>query len=368
MIYFDNAATSYPKPPVVIKKVNEAMRCAGNPGRGLHGPAVWASQEVYKTRTKLSTLFNIDDPMRIAFLHNATAALNNAVNLCKAKILTTSMEHNSVLRPLYKRGYYDIIKAEPNGDVLPEKVISKISDTTGAVIMTHASNVTGNIYDIGTVGRFCRKKGIIFIVDASQTAGIVPIDVESMCIDVLCFTGHKSLFGVQGTGGIYVSPELNDRISPLICGGTGTDSLLLKHPTEMPEAFEAGTVNVHGISALGAGVDYITSFKEGEIFSHEQVLKKKIIDELSANNRVTIYGGAPEKSVGIVSFNLKGYESQEIADILAEKEICVRGGFHCAPLAHRTIGTYNTGTVRISLGISNTYDEVIKVCKVINNL
>jgi selenocysteine lyase/cysteine desulfurase len=196
----------------------------------------------------------------------------------------------------------------------------------------------------------------------------VPIDVETMCIDVLCFTGHKSLFGIQGTGGVYISDTVQDKISPIIWGGTGTDSFLSKQPTDMPEAYEAGTVNVHGISALGAGADYIMSFADGEILRHEQKLKKKIIDELSLNEKIVLYGGRTDESVGIVSFTVKGYDSQKVADVLAEKGICVRGGFHCAPLAHKTLGTYNTGTVRMSFGIMNTEDEAIKVCKVINNL
>lgn len=368
MIYFDNAATSFPKPPGVLEKSEEAFMNAGNPGRSLHPPAVWSSETVYNTRKKLAKYFNIKDPLNVAFTQNATVALNYAINICKGKIITTSMEHNSVLRPIYKRGYYDIIQADKNANLSPEKLISKISGTTGAVVMTNASNVTGNIYDIGAIGRFCRKKGIIFIVDASQTAGVYPIDVEDMCIDVLCFTGHKGLFGPQGTGGICVSDRIKDQIFPLITGGTGTKSLMLEHPTEYPEVFEAGTLNVHGIAALGAGVDFVSTYDKEEILKHEQFLKKKFIEELYENKKILFYGRNDENSVGIVSFNIIGYDSAEVSDILAENDICVRGGFHCAPLAHKTIGTYKSGTVRASFGIMNTEEEVIEACKVINSL
>lgn len=366
MIYFDNAATSYPKPDAVENAVLDAVRHAGNPGRGLHGPSRWSTEKLLDVRKKAAALFHIRDPLQISFAHNATHALNNAIHMCPGKILTTSMEHNSVLRPCYKKGYYDIVYADSKGNLTPEQIIGAVTGTTGAIVMTHASNVVGTVYDIGRVGAYCRENGILLVVDASQTAGACEIDVEKMKIDILCFTGHKGLFGLQGTGGIYVSPAL--RAMPLMLGGTGVRSLDPRHPEDMPECFEAGTVNTHGIASLGAGIDFVRSVGTEKIAAHERSLKRALYRRLVRIPRVTVYGDPEAESVGILSFNLEGKDSLELSNLLAGQGICVRGGYHCAPLAHKTIGTYESGALRVSFNIFNTVAEVEQFADVLESV
>ncbi|MBQ8827976.1 MAG: aminotransferase class V-fold PLP-dependent enzyme [Clostridia bacterium] len=356
MIYFDNAATSFPKPVCVKKAVEEAILNAGNPGRGVHSAAVWSAKAISHARETVARLFNIDDISRIAFTLNATHALNIAVNFCKGEILTTSMEHNSVLRPCHARGFYRVIKADYMGRMNSSDIIRSISELTGAVIMTHASNVTGNIYDIEKVGSECKRRGILFIVDASQTAGVVPIDVKKMNIDVLCFAGHKGLYGLQGTGGIYVAPHVPTR--PYMCGGTGNRSFDLVQPDEMPECFEAGTVNTHGVASLGAGAEYVMSVGVANILAHEQTLRKYFIEKACRIERIKIYGDLSGKAVGVVSIGHADFDPYEIGSFLASKDICVRAGIHCAPLAHRSIGSGEKGTVRFSFGYNNSKNEI----------
>jgi len=356
VIYLDNAATSFPKPLSVRKAIDEAVLRAGNPGRGSHSAAIWSATEIYRTRELLAGLFNIDDPLRIAFTLNATHALNIAVNLCKGEIITTSMEHNSVLRPCHQRGFYRVIYADELGALEPQKIIRAMSSVTGAVIMTHASNVTGNIYNIAAVGAECRKRGILFIVDASQSAGVIPIDVKTMNIDVLCFAGHKGLYGIQGTGGIYVAP--NVPIRPYMSGGTGNRSFELRQPDEMPECFEAGTVNTHGIVSLGAGVRYVMNIGVDEIFHRETLLRDYFIEKVKGFENIVLYGNGNDSHVGVVSLNVKGFDGGEVASYLASRGICVRSGIHCAPLAHNTIGSGENGTVRFSFGYNNTKKEI----------
>ena len=366
MIYFDNAATGWPKPPMVSVAVSEALQKAGNPGRGAHVSAAWAAQKVYSVREKLSEMFHIDDPLQIAFALNATHALNIAVNLCRGEIVTTSMDHNSVLRPVISRGYFNIVKADRQGHIDALDVIRHISDLTGAVIMTHGSNVTGEVYDIEAVGAACRTRGILFIVDCAQTAGVIPIDVNSMCIDVLCFSGHKGLLGPQGTGGIYIRKGIP--IRPFMLGGTGSKSFQLTQPTEMPDCFESGTVNAHGIAGLGAGIDYINKVGIDNIHSKETNLRQYFIGKMQEIPGVKVYGSENVNTTGTVSINIKEGDSSNIASILAENNICVRGGFHCAPLAHKSLGTDKNGTVRFSFGYENTRDEIDNTADIIRQI
>ena len=376
MIYFDNAATGWPKPAGSSVAVCEALEKAGNPGRGAHAGAAWAAQKVYSVREKLAHLFHIDDPLQIAFTMNATHALNLAVNLCRGEIVTTSMDHNSVLRPVVSRGYFNIVKADDSGHIEASEVIRHITPMTGAVVMTHSSNVTGEIYDIETVGAACRKRGILFIVDCAQTAGVVPIDVCKMNIDVLCFPGHKGLLGPQGTGGIYIRKGIP--LKPLMQGGTGSRSFQLTQPLDMPECFEAGTVNVHGIAGLGAGIDYINSIGIPNIYQKETELRRYFTNQMSKiveqgdspHGEICgkIYGRGDVPCIGTVSVNIQGMDSSHVASVLAEHDICVRGGFHCAPLAHRSLGTDKSGTVRFSFGYENTYEEIDRAVSVIRHI
>lgn len=361
MIYMDNAATSWPKPKNVKLAVNEALDNAGNPGRGTHSYALWSSVKLDEVRLKIARLFNIKNPLRISFTMNATHALNIAVNLCYGQIVTTQMEHNSVLRPAVSRGYCQIVQAGSSGNLCADSIIRTASDVTGAIVMTHASNVTGEVYNISEVGNFCRRKGIVFIVDCAQSAGVIPIDVEKMCIDVLCFTGHKGLFGIQGSGGIYISERV--RIRPYMSGGTGSHSFMLRQPTDMPECFEAGTVNTHGVAALGAGIDYITQIGVNKMQEIHTALWRYFSEEARKINGITVYG--PDTSdmslqnTGVISLNVRGMEPGKVSEELGKEGICTRAGYHCAPLAHKALGTESIGgTVRFSMNHLNTKTEI----------
>ena len=356
----DNAATSYPKPDVVKNAAREALDNVGNPGRGIHQLALWSSMKIAEARSYIADLFNIKDPLRVAFTMNATHSLNIAINMCKGHVITTGMEHNSVLRPLYRRGGYTVVTPDSEGNISAERIINEINSRTGAVVMTHASNVTGQIYDIRTVGRFCRKRNIFFVVDCAQSAGIVPIDVQDMCIDCLCFTGHKALWGMQGTGGIYVAPNVN--CVPYMVGGSGTQSSILKAPDSMPECFEAGTVNTHGIATLSAGVQYVLKQDVSRIYEAERSLRSYFVKRLSEIEKVKVYGPEYAQYTGVISINVEGYEPSEIGVLMEENSICCRTGYHCAPLSHKAIGTVGHGTVRYSLSHLNTKEEIDFVC------
>lgn len=369
MIYMDNAATSWPKPQAVKDAIAEAINNAGNPGRGTHNLAIWSSLKAAEVRQKIASLFNIKDPLRIAFTSNATHAINIAINLCYGQILTTAMEHNSVLRPTITRGCYHIIKARPGGSLSIEEIQKSITELTGAIIMTHASNVTGEVYDIAQIGEICKSKGTLFIVDCAQTAGIVPIDVQTMNIDILCFTGHKGLFGLQGTGGIYIGPRV--KVKPFMSGGTGSQSFLLKQPTELPDCYEAGTINTHGISALGAGVEYVTQIGIEKMRAIHTELWNYFINQAKKYPKIKIYGmqNADTYNAGIVSINIENKTPGEVNSILAKEGICARAGYHCAPLAHKVLCTDNYGgTVRFSMNHLNTKEEIDKVINVLHEM
>lgn len=366
MIYMDNAATSYPKPPEVRRALAEAVEHSGNPGRGSHALAVWSGEKILEARESLAELLHVEDPFRIAFTMNATHSLNLAVNLCYGEIVTTAMDHNSVLRPCAKRGYYRIVPAEADGNLPPDRVISAISDMTGAVVMTHASNVTGQIYDIEPIARECRKRGVLFVLDAAQSAGNTEIDLRKIPVDILCLTGHKGLFGVQGTGVVYVAPNVRTR--PYMCGGTGTNSFDLRHPDQMPECLEAGTVNTHGVCALCAGVQYVLKTGVAHIHREESLLRQYFVERLRRVPGVEIYGQSGKRTyTGTVSLNLKGVDPAVLGAYFAKNDVCVRAGFQCAPLAHRTLGTESLGgAVRFSLNHFNTKKEIDQVIGLFN--
>lgn len=371
MIYMDNGATSWPKPKNVRLAINEALDNAGNPGRGTHSFTIWSSMKLNEVRQKIAKMFNIKDSQRIAFTMNATHALNIAVNLCYGQIVTTAMEHNSVLRPVVTRGYYHISDADSHGRLDYDRIKRSITELTGAVVMTHASNVTGEVYDIAAIGEYCRKKGVLFIVDCAQSAGVIPIDVQSMNIDVLCFTGHKGLFGIQGTGGIYVAE--NVRIRPYMSGGTGSYSTMLKQPAIMPDCFETGTVNTHGIAALGAGVDYINGIGVDKMQEIHTELWRYFTANVRKLNGITVYGpedtGPEMINTGVVSLNVLGHEPGEVSMMLGKEGICTRGGFHCAPLAHKALGSESLGgTVRFSFNHLNTKAEIDTVLYTLKKL
>lgn len=372
--YFDNSATSFPKPESVYKSIENAVRFYGaNPGRGGHIMAVEASKAIYETREKIAALFNIKNPLQIAFTYNSTYALNFAIKGTIPKdshIITTSLEHNSVLRPVfYERDENNvqvtIVSPSEDGNIYSEDIIKAMKPETKAVILTHMSNVTGAIIDLLPVTTEARKRNILTIVDVSQSAGFLDIDVEKLKIDVLCFTGHKSLFGMQGTGGIYIREGI--KFSPLIEGGTGSFSKMERQPLSMPEALEAGTLNTPGIVSLGAGIDFLNSVGLENIRRHENNLTKKFIDGLKNIREIIIYG--PEKRGPVVTLNIEGIDSGDLAAYLDEEYgILTRAGIHCAPLAHESMNSGENGGVRFSFGYFNTEEDINYAINALKNI
>lgn len=365
MIYLDSSATSFLKPPQVAEAVFRSFNTIGNAGRGAHAPTLNASRLIYDTREKLAALFGTPDPSRIAFTCNATEALNIAIHGAiypGEHVITTACEHNSVLRPLYlkeKEGTeLTIIPADKKGRIRYDLLESSVKSNTSAIVLTHASNLSGNVTDLAFVSNFAKKHGLLLIVDASQTAGSLPINVVKMGIDILCFTGHKGLFGPQGTGGLYVREGLS--LSPLKSGGSGIHSFDRQHPTDMPTALEAGTLNGHGIAGLNAGLDYILSTGVKNIHAKEISLSRRFVNGISDISDLKLYGDidAPLRTP-IISLNIGNMSSASVSDILWEDyEICVRAGAHCAPLMHKTFGTEKQGAVRFSFSCFNTEAEI----------
>jgi len=366
LIYLDNAATTYPKPEEVYKAVDDCLRgfCA-NPGRGGHKLSLQAARVILDTRELLAELFNISSPDRIILTHNATDSLNLAIKGLLKKgdhVITTSMEHNSVLRPLKAMESLGIettiIQCSDTGELEIKDIEREIRKNTALIAVTHASNVTGTIMPIEEIGSIARKNGIKFLVDAAQTAGVYDIDVDKMNIDLLAFAGHKSLFGPQGTGGLYIKEDID--LYPLKQGGTGSSSESLLQPEILPDKYESGTPNTPGISGLCAGLKFIKKVGLINIRKHEEELAYSFINEIKTIEGIKIYGPNPSKDrAPVVSINFKDIGSSEIAYILDEVfDIAVRPGLHCAPMAHKTLGTLEQGTVRFSFGYFNTMKDV----------
>lgn len=365
MIYLDNAATTMHKPKEVIDAVVEAMTSLGNAGRGANEASLSAARIIYDAREKLCRFFNGEDPRQIVFTGNSTESLNIAIKGLLEPgdhVITTMLEHNSVLRPLYemeKKGVaLTIIKADKKGRFSLEEMEAAIRPETKMIVCTNGSNLTGNYVDIGKVGEMAHRHDVLFVVDASQTAGVFPIDVRNMQVDVLCFTGHKGLLGPQGTGGMYVREGL--AIRPLKSGGSGVQTYSKTHPREMPTALEAGTLNGHGIAGLRAGVEYIEKTGLDNIRAREQELMWRFYEGVKEIPGVTVYGDFHSRErCAIVSLNIGDYDSSEVSDaLLTEYGISTRPGGHCAPLMHEALGTVEQGAVRFSFAHSNTEEEV----------
>ena len=365
MIYFDNAATTLQKPDCVVKAVSEAMCALGNSGRGAHNSALSASRMIYETRQALIRLFGGENPERIAFTANSTQALNTAIKGVLHPgdhVITTALEHNSVLRPLFEmedRGVeLTVLPADKLGNICYADFEKEIRPNTKAIVTTHGSNLTGNLLDIGRIGAIARKHGLLYIVDASQTTGVFPIDVQKMHIDILCFTGHKGLLGPQGTGGLYVREGVE--IRPLLSGGSGVQPYLSSHPTQKPTALEAGTLNGHGIAGLRAAVQYIQETGLNTIRAKEQALMMAFYEAVREIPGVTVYGDFRSSNrCAIVSLNIRDYDSGEVSDALSsEYGIATRPGAHCAPLMHKALGTVDQGAVRFSFSHFNTLEEI----------
>ena len=366
MIYLDNGATTYHKPEAVIQAVADAMRHMGNSGRGSHQASLGASRTIYDTRVLVSELFGLGNPLQVAFTANSTASLNMAVQGIFSPgdhVITTMLEHNSVLRPLYRMREngveLTIVRADRLGNIRYEDMEAAIRPNTKGIICTHASNLTGNLVDIARVGEICRRASLVFILDASQTAGVFDIDMGMMGIDVLCFTGHKSLMGPQGTGGICVREGIS--IRPLMAGGSGTHSYSELHPSDMPEALEAGTVNGHGIAGLHAALEFIKETGMESIRNREQLLMRRFYQGVSDIRGVTVYGDFSRMDLHapVVALNIRDHDSGEVSDGLAmDYGIYTRAGAHCAPLMHQALGTVGQGAVRFSMSYYNTEEEM----------
>lgn len=365
MIYFDNAATTLQKPECVLRAVIEAMGTFGNPGRGVHEPALAASRAVYETRCALAQLFHGENPANIAFTANATAALNIAIKGTLNPgdhVITTAMEHNSVLRPLYELEVQGveltILPADDRGRIDYNAISAAIRDNTRAIVCTHGSNLTGNLLDIGKIGAIAKAHGLLFVVDASQTAGVFPIDVQKMGIDILSFTGHKGLLGPQGTGGLYVREGVDVR--PLLTGGSGVQSHSKTHPAQMPTALESGTLNAHGLAGLNAGVRWLLETGIDTLRQKELDLMWAFYEGVREIPEITVYGDfSARERCPIVSLNVRDYDSSQVSDALfSQYGIATRPGAHCAPLMHDALGTGSRGGVRFSFSHYNTMEEI----------
>ena len=365
MIYLDNAATTLHKPPCVIDAVVNAMQTMGNSGRSAHAESLAASRTIYAAREALAALFGCERADHVCFTANSTEALNIAISGLLAPgdhMLSTDLEHNSVLRPLYRemeRGVsVSFLPADRKGCIDYADFDRLLQTNTKAVICTAGSNLTGNLLDLTRIGAFCAAHGLLFVVDASQTAGVFPIDLRAQHISVLCFTGHKSLMGPQGTGGLLVREGVD--IRPLLTGGTGVQSYLERQPEEYPTRLEAGTLNGHGIAGLSAALDYIRMVGMETIREKEEALMRRFYEGVSTIPGVTVYGDHAQRvRAPIVALNIGQYDSGEVSDALAQDYgIATRPGAHCAPRMHRALGTEHQGAVRFSFGWFNTQTEV----------
>ena len=375
MIYMDNAATTMHKPQEVIDAVVSAMSSMGNAGRGASEAALSASRIIYDTREGLAKLFGAENARQIAFTSNSTESLNIAIKGILDPgdhVITTVLEHNSVLRPLYemeKKGTeLSVIGCNEKGMPDIAAMEAAIKENTKMIICTNGSNLTGNYVDVAVIGKMVHKHGLLFVVGASQTAGVFPIDVQKMDIDILCFTGHTGLLGPQGTGGIYVKEGI--QIRPLKTGGSGIQTYSKEHPVQMPTALEAGTLNGHGIAGLHAALGYLEKTGIDNIRKKEENLMWRFYNGVKDVPGVKIYGDYSQKErCAIVTLNIGDYDSSEVSDeLLMEYDISTRSGGHCAPLMHEALGTVEQGAVRFSFSHYNTEEEVDTAIRAIREL
>lgn len=376
MIYFDNAATTFPKPKAVTDKLNEVSTgyCA-NPGRSGHKFALRMDREIYDVREKLTKFVNGKNPMNTIFTFNGTDSLNIAIKGAVKKgmhVITTSMEHNSVLRPLKELERLGtitltIVEANKKGVVEPEAIEEAIKPETRMIVTTHMSNLTGTILDVQRIGEIASKRDILYIVDAAQSLGVLDVDVEKMNIDILCYPGHKGLLGPMGTGGLYIKEGIE--LEHIKEGGTGSFSSDPFQPSIYPDRLESGTCNGAGIIALGKGIDFINEVGIENIRKHEEGLKELFISLLADDPDFKLYGPLDERQGAVVPINIKDMDSSELGYILSEDyDIYIRPGLHCAPLAHKSIGTTDVGAARFSFGYFNTVEEVHEAVRILKEI
>lgn len=372
MIYLDNAATSFPKPSEVYEEVLNCMKnyCA-NPGRGSNDMSVKSSLKIMEAREVICELFNIPSPFNLIFTSNATESLNIAIKGALKNgdhVISTVIEHNSVLRPLHSLSKCGVemtlVGVDKAGYVNSDDIKSEIKENTKMIIINHVSNVLGNIQDIETIGKISKKQGIIFMVDASQSAGVIPIDVENAHIDLLAFPGHKGLLGPQGTGGLFIRDGII--LKSFKEGGTGSNSHFMIQPDFIPDQFESGTLNTPGIAGLCEGIKFIKKVGIYNIQKSEESLLLYLLEELKKLPYIKIYGSNSIKQrTAVLSFNIDGIDASVVGEELNEDGIAVRTGYHCAPLIHEVIGTEYAGTVRVSPGYFNTFKDIEKLVEAI---
>jgi len=379
MIYLDNAATSWPKPSEVLKAMTDVLeRAGGNPGRSGHRLSIAAARVIYDTREEIARIFGIRDPLRVIFTSNATHAINIALRgILKPgdHVVTSSMEHNAVMRPLRsleKQGVrLSIVPCGADGSLDVRDLASTVKPGTKLVVMTHASNVAGTLLPVAEIAAIAHKAGALVLVDAAQTAGAIPINMPGMGIDLLAFTGHKELQGPPGIGGLVIADHVDaSQIEPLMRGGTGSRSESEEQPGDLPDKYESGTANLVGIAGLGAGLKWVEERRIDEIREHMKSLSRTLIEGLSSLPRIKLYGTLdPERSVAVVSFTVDRMRVSEIGLRLDEEfGVLSRVGLHCAPAAHKTIGSFPEGTVRLAPGVFTTLDDIQEALQAISRV
>lgn len=371
MIYLDNAATSYPKPKCVINAVENALRYqSANPGRSGHKMSMKNAEAIYRVREKVADFFGCSHPENVVFLTNCTQAINVVLKGVLSDgdhFIISNLEHNAVSRPAFCLSKINVNFSVFNAfaEDITAELESHITPKTKMIFCTHASNVCGKVLPIEKIGRLCKNRGLIFGVDAAQSGGVLPINMEKTGIDFLCIAAHKGLFAPMGTGILIANYPIKNTI---IEGGTGVNSMSLKQGTDMPEMLESGTVNLPGIMGISAGIDFVKKCGINKLYSHEIGLCKTICERLKNNKKIKLYWSYDKLCAPVVSLTVEGVDSNEVAAMLNEKGIAVRAGYHCSPFAHKTLGTEEFGTVRISPGVSADKKQIDYLCKVIDEI
>lgn len=377
-VYLDNSSTTFPKPKQVIDKMYDYMlNIGGNAGRGNYKNTLESNRYLYEAREIICNFFGYDSPSNVIFTNNATTSLNVLIKGILTHgdhVITSSMEHNAVIRPLFAckdalNLEIDVLQADSTGFININDLKNKITCKTKLVVLTQASNVTGSIQDLQSAGEICSNNNVFFIVDSSQGAGVLNLNMKDIKANAIAFTGHKSLFGPQGIGGFIIDDEFNNSCTSLIQGGTGSLSSSLEQPNFLPDKFESGTHNLPGIIGLSEGIKYIKSIGLSTIYEHNNYLIKYLLNGLLNINQIKVYGDlSGNKVTSCVSLNLNSLDASELGYELECNGIKSRCGLHCAPLAHKTIGTYPSGTVRLSVGYFNTKDEIDYTIKILNQI
>lgn len=373
-VYFDNASTSFPKPKIVADSIyNYLINVGGNANRSNHSHSLTSGRELLKARENIASFFNYNKSSNVIFTNNITTSLNMLIKgLLKNgdHIITSTMEHNSTLRPLNDcirtlNVELDIVEASPLGFISVESIKKSIKKNTKLIILSHASNVTGSIQNLNDIGSICKQLNIFFIIDSAQSAGVIDVDMIELNANAVAFTGHKSLLGPQGIGGFVIDDRLNEACSPILSGGTGSLSYSMEQPNYLPDKFECGTLNMPGIIGLSSAIDFINKEGTDTIKQKVKFLRESLFDGLSNIDKLLIYG-AKSNSTSCISLNYKNVDPSEFSYYLSENGIKNRSGLHCAPLAHKTINTYPTGTVRLSLSYFNSIEEINYTLSTIN--